>query len=188
MRGPGRLDVEARRRILDIVQRYPGLHLRDIQRHLAKSAALAEYHLNVLEKWGVIASVEVGGYRRFFPAAARTRSFSPEEKSILGLLRQAIPLGIVLVLLERKRGTHGEIAEALEVGKSTLTYHLKRLADSRLVTRDPPDTGREFVLSDRERVVDILRSYSPTPDLIEAYSDMWADIFGAFGRERGGDP
>ena len=46
-------EADLRRRILLIVEQYPGLHLREIQRRAGTSAMLAEYHLNILEKMGV---------------------------------------------------------------------------------------------------------------------------------------
>lgn len=179
MAPPERADVDMRRRILALVHDYPGLHLRELQRRAETSAMLVEYHLNVLERLSLVTSTEEGGYRRFFPARGARTPLGKTEKTWLGLLRQQIPFGIVLHLLEHGSAVHKDIASVVPVTKSTLTYHLKNMEAAALVARDPPDSGRLFRLSDPDRVLALLRAYAPTPDLIASYGDMWAQIFGA---------
>lgn len=166
-----------RRRILTLVHEYPGLHLRDIQRRLETSAALAEYHLNVLEGWGLVTSSEAGGYRRFYPARKPLRPLSREDKAILAVMRQEVPLGIVLHLLDRGPALHKELLDVVPVTKGTLTYHLKNLVRAGVVVRAGPGGERGFELADPGRTLRLLKDYGPTPDLIDAYGDMWSQIF-----------
>lgn len=176
-----------RRRILNLVNEFPGLHLRELQRRAQTSAMLVEYHLNVLERLGLVISQEEGGYRRFFPTRDAKLPLGKTEKLWLGLLRQPVPLGIALYLLEMSRATHKMLADIVPVTKSTLTYHLKNMEAAGLIVREPPG-GREFRLHEPERVLALLRAYSPTPDMIVAYGSMWDQIFGAaLDREGGGD-
>lgn len=167
-------DVAARRRVLELVRQYPGLHLREIQRQLDTSAMLAEYHLNLLEKWGLVTSLEEKNYRRFFPNSELPRPLPPEDKRALCLLRQTVPLGIILLLLERGALTHGQIADALDLRKSTLTYHLNLLEGAGVVKRTAQ--ARLFELVEREHILSLLRSYRLTPDLIDEYAGLWADV------------
>jgi predicted transcriptional regulator len=169
-----------RRRILGLVNQYPGLHLRELQRRASTSAALVEYHLNALERIGLVTSQEEGGYRRFFPARDARTPLGRTEKLWLGILRQSVPLGIVLYLIEHETAAHKEIADVVPVTKSTLTYHLKNLEAAGIIVRDPP-LGRAFRLSDRARLLTLLRAYQPTPDLVASYGSMWDQIFGALG-------
>ena len=173
-------DVDTRRRILELVRQYPGLHLREIQRQVTTSAMLAEYHLNLLEEWGLVVSVAEKNYRRFFPTSELPGALSAEEKSALGLLRQTVPLGIILLLLERGDLNHGQIASLLNLSKSTLTYHLKRLEAAGIVGR--AESGRAFRLQEEDRILFLLRNYRLTPDLIDAYAGLWADVLGLLGR------
>lgn len=177
-RDPQGTDVEMRRRILEFVNQYPGLHLRELQRRAQTSAMLVEYHLNVLERLGLVTSLEEGGYRRFFPARDAKVPLGKTEKMWLGMLRQPVPLGIALFLLENPGATHKMLADIVPVTKSTLTYHLKNMEAGGLILRDPPG-GREFRLQDAQRVLALLRAYSPTPDMVSAYGQMWDQIFGA---------
>ena len=174
-------DVDMRGRILRLVNQYPGLHLRELQRRAHTSAALVEYHLNALERLGLITSQEEGGYRRFFPTRHVAAPLGRMEKQWLGLLRQAVPLGIALYLLEHPSAAHKTLADVVPVTKSTLTYHLKNMEAVGLVVREPP-MGRAFRLAERERVLALLRAFRPTPDLVSAYGSMWDQIFGSIGR------
>lgn len=176
-------DVEMRRRVLQHVNRYPGLHLREIQRRVGSSVHLVEYHLNVLERLGLVASQEEGGYRRFFPAQGERATPDAKDRAWLGLLRQSVPLGVALYLLDKPGATHGEISDVVPVTKSTLTYHLKNMLRAGLVTRD---AARALRLADAARVLVLLRTHRPTPDLIAAWGEMWNDIVGTLQTE--GDP
>lgn len=180
-------DVEMRRRILNLVNQYAGLHLRELQRRAGTSAMLVEYHLNVLERLGLVTSTEEGGYRRFFPAKDPKIPLGRVEKAWLGILRQPVPLGIALHLIENPGAQHKELAEVVPVTKSTLTYHLKNMETAGLLRREPPGVGREFHLVDRDKVLGILRAYGPTPDMVAAYGEMWDEIFGAALGRRDGD-
>lgn len=165
-----------RRRILQTIDRFPGLHLREIQRRVESSVHLVEYHLNVLERLELVTSREEKGHRRFFPARGKRDDLTETERGWLALLRQRVPLGVALHLLDRGESTHGEIADLVPVTKSTLTYHLKNMEKAGLVTRDP---SKHIRLADPPRVLGILRAYRPTPDLLASWAEMWTTIVGA---------
>lgn len=182
MSGEGAGDVGIRRRILSTVIRYPGLHLREIQRKVSTSARLAEYHLNALEELGLVTSREEGGYRRFFPTRQEEGALDEREKRWLGLLRQQVPFGVVLHLLEHGTARHSDLVDVVPVSKSTLSHHVSKLEDAGLVERQP--AGRNVRLSDPETVREMLQTHDPLPDLVSSYGEMWEAIFDAF---RGGE-
>lgn len=172
-----------RARILEMVHRYPGLHLRDIQRRLSTSPALAEYHLNVLEELRLVTSTVEEGFRRFFPGRSPKLPLSREDQRVLGLLRQRVPLAVVLFLFDRTRATHGEIAQALHLRKSTLSFNLKRLERLGVLERAalaaPGPRLKSISLRNREHVRALLQTYEPTPDLISAYAELWSELLGS---------
>lgn len=178
-------DATARKRVYDMVWGYPGLHMRQVARLLEYDPSLVEYHLNQLQKQGLITSFDLGGYRRFFPLASDAPPLTHEERRILGLLRQEMLFAVVMLLLERGSAQNTELASLLGLSKATLTYHLKILVKAGIVRKTPRGEQRGFQLEDPERIRVLLRRYRPAPDLVDEYSRMWDEAFSA---DRGPPP
>ncbi|HEX2021997.1 MAG TPA: ArsR family transcriptional regulator, partial [Candidatus Thermoplasmatota archaeon] len=159
----------------DAVRRYPGLHLRGLERQVGVSAALAQYHLRRLEEAGFIESREQGGYVRFFAREETAPRLTDADLEIVGLLREEVPLHVVLLLLDHGPLAHAEIVEKAGVAKSTVSYHLAKLAVAGVVDRAE---GGRVTLVDRDRIYRLLLAYDPTPDMRDAFADLWEDLYG----------
>lgn len=140
--------------ILSCVERHPGIHLRKIERHTALPLGQVLYHLDRLERMGLIGSLRDSGFRRFYSSADISRS----EKPVLAALRHAVPRQLVMTLLEEPGLLHKELQARLGVAGSTLTFHLQRLVASGVIdrVREAPATiryhVREAALARRELV------------------------------------
>jgi len=169
------LELESRRRAYELVAAAPGLHLRELARQLELDVRTVEYHLRQLEKHGLVAPLEEGGFRRFFPRTAdgrRAEVVDARDKPTLGLLRRPVPLYVSLVLLARDVATHGDLARDAGVSPSTLSYHLERMESAGILGR----RGLGYVLREPERVARLLYAHRPTPDLIDRFLDLWEDF------------
>lgn len=175
--------VEMRRRILALVESYPGLHLREIQRRAATSAMLAEYHLNILEKMGLVASEENQGYRNFFPARHAPLQLTGTDRKWLALLRRPLVLGMVLSLLETGPTRALQLARAVGVPASTALYQVKAMRQAGLVLQGDTSNPLALRLADPARVLDLLRTYHPLPDALTEFGQMWAKAIQAFALE-----
>lgn len=174
-KGAPRADV--RQRVYDVVRRYPGIHLREIERQTGVSAPLAQYHLRKLAEEGYVEVHEQGGYARHYPThKGKSASVTPRDLPLVGLLREEVPLHVVLLLLDRGPMTHAELVAELGVAKSTVSYHLAKLAEAGVVERAGSDA--RLGLADRERVYRLLLAYRPTPTLVDAFADLWEDLYG----------
>ncbi|HUR69206.1 MAG TPA: ArsR family transcriptional regulator [Candidatus Thermoplasmatota archaeon] len=168
---------EMRQRVYDTVRRYPGIHLRGIERELSTSAALAQYHLRSLAEEGLVEHHEQGGYARYYPTArGKSARVTTRDVPLVGLLREEVPLHIVLLLLDRGALTHTELVRELGIAKSTVSYHLAKLAEAGIVEREPGAPALR--LADAERIDRLIRAYRPTPSLIDAFADLWEDLYG----------
>ncbi len=166
--------VEIRRLILALVEKYPGLHLREIQRRAETSPMLAEYHLNILEKMGLVTSEEHVGYRNFFPARRAPMQLDATDKRWLSLLRRPLILGMALSLLETGPTRAVKLARATGVPSSTALYQLKAMRDSGLIAQGDELSPNRIRLADGERVLELLRTYHPLPDALMEFAEMWA--------------
>lgn len=169
--------VDVRHRVLDAIRRYPGIHLRGLERHLGESGPLVVYHVKNLVAHGYVEVRDHGGYSRHFPTTkARTAKIRPDDVPLLSLLREETALHVALILLDDGPQTHTQLLERMGGAKSTLSYHLAKLAEGGLVEREP---GTHRVrLQDPDRVYRILLAHAPTPDLLDAFHDLWDSIYG----------
>lgn len=175
---PGSVDM--RRRILLLVERFPGLHLREVQRRMQTSAMLAEYHLNILERMGLITSEEQGGYRNFFPARNLPTPLDATDKRWLALLRRPVVLRITLALLESGPVRPTRLARMVGLPSSTAMYQLRVLKQAGFVVQGDDAGSSRIRLADPKQVLDLLRAYHPVPDALSDFAEMWARAFQAF--------
>jgi predicted transcriptional regulator len=171
------LDLATRRRLYALVQAYPGLHIREAARQLETSVALVEYHAALLRENGLLREERDERYVRLFAVApASGKGPTEAERRALAVLREKLPLRITLHLLDHDAPQqHKAIAEALELGKSKLSFHLRKLEAAGIVQKEAD--GR-FVVRERARLLALLLSYQPTPDLREEFADVWLSLYG----------
>lgn len=168
-----RLDM--RRRLLEAVRRFPGLHLRELARQLDTSVALVSYHLENLLEAGLVRVEAEERYQRVF-AVGDDWALRPEDRRWLAALRQPKALHVALHMLDvRGPVRHGDLVEALGIGKSTLTFHLKKLQAVGIVEKTP---SQQFVLTDARRLERLLLEHEPTPDLLGRFERLWLSLYG----------
>jgi len=165
------LELDTRRKIYDLVAKNPGLHLSKISELLNMRISLVEYHLNYLEKNQVIAYIRESGYLRFYIKG----KIGIEDKRILAILRQDIPLKILLFLLKNINSQHKDILGYINVAPSTLSYHLKKLIKFGLISVQSYGDERGYFVNNREIIVKLLVQYKPY-SLIEDFKDIWIDL------------
>ena len=105
------LELETRRKIYELVSRNPGLHLSKIAKLLKMRISLVEYHLLFLEKHHAIRGIKESGYTRYYIEGV----IGTSDKKFLSLLRQEIPLRVVLFLLKNDNSQHKEIIKNVDV-------------------------------------------------------------------------
>lgn len=168
---------DVRQRVYDAVRRYPGIHLREIERQTGVSAPLAQYHLRKLVDEAYVEVHEQGGYARHYPTQkGKSARVMPEDVPLLGVLREEVPLHIVLLLLDRGTLTHAELVGELGIAKSTVSYHLAKLAELGVIGRAAGKASLHLV--DRERIYRLLLAYRPTPGLLDTFAGLWEDLYG----------
>jgi predicted transcriptional regulator len=109
--------------IYDFIKANPGVQFRGICDQLGLSIGLAEFHLGVLKKAGLISFIRDGRYKRFF----ESKKFSNKEMEIISLLRHDTTRSILKTMLERKKISHSELACQLSITSQGLTWQMNRL-------------------------------------------------------------
>jgi predicted transcriptional regulator len=165
------LELETRRKIFDIVSKNPGLHLSKIAEMLSMRVSLVEYHLLYMEKNQVVHPVRKSGYVRYYIKG----EVGTEDKKILAVLRQKIPLRILLLLLKHDKSQHKDILKNLDIAPSTLSYHLKKLVKHEIIAVHTYGEERGYSIGDKEKIVRFLIQYKPYT-VIEGFKDIWVDL------------
>jgi len=165
------LDLECRKRIFDFVSGHPGVHFRELQRQLELPVGALDYHLKHLEKHEVLVSRADGHYTRYYP---RDR-FDPASKAVLSFLRQDLPRGIILFLLQNPKSTHGSILDKFSVTGATLSYHLKRMCQQGVLAVIKEGRESAFEVVEPDMVADLLITYrrSFLDELVESFVAAW---------------
>lgn len=174
---PDPLDLATRRRLYALVQSYPGLHIREAARQLDTSVALVEYHAAILRENGLVREERGDRYVRLYAVPVGDAKTPTEaERAALKVLRERLPLRVTLHLLDHDSPQqHKAICDALGLGKSKLSFHLRKLEAAGIAVK--AEDGR-FTVRDRTRLLALLLSYQPTPDLREEFGDVWLSLYG----------
>ena len=161
------------------IRRYPGIHLRGIERELGLSSGLVHYHVKALEAAGEALGASVGGCRRLFPKdAGGGRVLAPEDLDLLAALREEVAFHLVLLLLDGGPTPQADLVEETGLAKSTVSYHLERLVARGLLERVERPSGERVVrVRESARVRRLLLAYEPTADLQERFRGLWSDFY-----------
>jgi predicted transcriptional regulator len=166
-----------RAEVLAFVERYPGVHARELERQMGLTNRAGAYHLDALEREGALARVETGGYVRFFPRETRKR-LTPRDLAFVCLLRHPPALQIVLLLLSKGELTPGAMSERLALARPSVSYHIKALLEADVLDVQVEGRERHYSLRDRAYVARALASFHPLPGDLDAFSSLWNDLIG----------
>lgn len=115
----------ARERILAIVARVPGLHLRALQRESGSGWGSLAHHLHILVRGGQIRLAPSGKHVHVYPVgAAPSAEVTLYAHGAARLIFEALPT---------TGATQAELARGLSLTRQLVAYHLARLMDLGLV-------------------------------------------------------
>jgi DNA-binding MarR family transcriptional regulator len=156
--------------IYDYVTKHPGAHIREIRKNLGLGMGDLQYHLDILEKRGMINSVRRGLYRFVFPSGI----FGDKQETVLGVLSIETEREILLFLSERPEATQQEISRFLKLSSPTIAWHMRRLESDGLVERRKIGKFARYKLNcDSEEVKRFVENYHPA--LLETWSSRLAN-------------
>src|SRR5215472_2291843 len=124
--------------LLAFIQRYPGVHLREIRRRLGIPIGTLDYHLYRLGREGLVAVRFQGGYKCCFPAVSPVTNapLTEGQQTLLALVRQPVPRALLLHLYLEGPSSPSALASAIDTTGPNLSYFLRRLEAVAVVRRD----------------------------------------------------
>jgi predicted transcriptional regulator len=163
--------ADTRSKVLEYIDRNPGVHLRLIGRELHLAIGDVQYQTDRLEKLGAVTSLRRGVYRFFFSL----RSMTSEQAGVMAVLSQSTPREIVLNLVSTPWSSQERLAQAVGVSEPTVSWHMKRLVKLGMVDRRQAGRYAQYrVTGDAAQIASLVRSYQP--GVWEVWSDRLADM------------
>jgi predicted transcriptional regulator len=142
-----------RTQIYNYIESNPGIQFRGICASLSLPVGLAQYHLGVLVKAGLVSFIRDGRYKRYFIS----KKFSKKEMLTISLLRHKTAKRILEALLNRKQLSHGELAGEVSITSQALTWQMKSLKKTEFVLQ--ANEGLRTIYSLDENSVPMLMQY-----------------------------
>lgn len=164
-------ELETQKQIYILISKEPGLHISKIAELLRIDEPLALYHLRYLEKHELVTCVREEGYTRYYLKG----EVGIEDRKLLSLLRQEIPLRIILFLLQHPGSSHKVILEQFDIAKSTLSYHLKKLVKRDIIVCVSIGDNQGYSVVNESNIIRCLLQYKPSR-VVLGLKDTWVDF------------
>jgi predicted transcriptional regulator len=142
-----------RTQIYNYIEGNPGVQFRGVCAALSLPVGLAQYHLGILVKSGLVSFIRDGRYKRFFPS----KKFSRKQMLTISLLRHETAKRILEALLNKKQMSHGELAREVSITSQALTWQMKCLGKTEFITQ--ANEGLKTIYSIDEASAPLLTQY-----------------------------
>ena len=164
--------------VISLIEKYPGLGLRELSRELVVSAQSLKYYTDKLQNEGSISTKKDGKYSRFYVKGFKIEDF---EEKILSCLRKPQLLNIIIIFLQMEKETgidvlkNQELTDKLNVqSPGTVTYFINQLIQNDLIEK----TKLGFKLKNSTLIESLIKKYYPTPSIIDNFINLWSQYFG----------
>jgi DNA-binding transcriptional ArsR family regulator len=151
--GQSPFNNSTRTQIYSFIKDNPGIQFRGICASLSLPVGLAQYHLGVLIKAGLISFIRDGRYKRYF----ESKKFSKKDMITISLLRHKTAKRIFEVLLDKKRMSHSQLAYQVSITSQALTWQMKCLRKTEFVLQ--ANEGIKTIYSLDEASAPMLKKY-----------------------------
>ncbi len=115
--------------IYNFIKANPGVQFRGICTQLGISIGVAEFHLGVLKKAGLISFLRDGRYKRFF----QSKKFTQKQMQLISLLRHDTTRNIIKTMLDGKQVSHSELSSQLAITSQGVTWQINRLRQDDII-------------------------------------------------------
>ena len=167
----GILELENRRKIFEIVKKYSGCHFREIERKSDIAHGTLKYHLNFLNKHGLIIQKKDNNTIRYFP-----KDFQASKTNLLSFLRQSSLRKIILYVLMNENCSHEEISRFVQLSPSTISWHLNKLLSAGVIGRKRRGRKTQYVIAiDKNEIIKLLITYKDSflDSIVNKAIEMW---------------
>jgi predicted transcriptional regulator len=119
--------TKLRDRVVEEISINPGIHLRELRRHLDCAMGALQYHLRNLEGDSIITAIKMGNSKHFFLI-----DYSNDESALelTAQLRNPKIQTIIQECMSNGRITQAELSRIMDLDKSLISYYVGGLVDA----------------------------------------------------------
>lgn len=167
---------ETRERIAAHIHTHPGVHFNGLVRALDLGAGQVQYHLKKLCADETCLAIQLYGRTHYYPP-----EYDAWERGALALLRRETAGDIVAVLFDTGPNTPKEVAETVDIARSTLEWHVDRLVEQDVLEKRRDANGRvTLALSSPAATAELLDGTTSTPSLGARMVDRYMRLLDRF--------
>lgn len=147
-----------RERLHDRIVASPGEHFNELVRTLDLAPGQVQYHLKKLEGETRVVEEHLYGRTHYYPPR-----YDAWERRAIAVIRRETARDVLFYLLEQGPSSPTEVADALDIARSTLEWHLDHLTEQRLVQKERDARNRvTLVAAKPTETLDLLQDITPT--------------------------
>jgi predicted transcriptional regulator len=165
------LELESRRRIYRRIADSPGTHFRALLEDLDYAKGTLQYQLRWLVDAELVETSDDGKFTRYYPAA----EFDDADKEVMNALRRTYSRRIVAHLVADGPLSTTELSDRLDKASSTVSWHLSKLDEAGLVTKERDGRSVAYDLADPDQVTYLYTLYRGTftDRVVDRLLDLW---------------
>ena len=162
--------------IISLIDKYPGLGLRELARELSSSPQSLKYYTDKLVESKQIIIKRDGKYSRFYN---KNVIIEEHEEQIINCIRKGPLLNVIMVFLSESKQEkkellkNQELVSILDVQPGTVTYYLNQLIECNIVEKQLEG----FRLLNPSLIERFIKKYSPTRSIIDNFIELWSSYF-----------
>ncbi|MFA5861063.1 MAG: winged helix-turn-helix transcriptional regulator [Candidatus Thermoplasmatota archaeon] len=130
LRGKRTLEQDKRAALTDLLRERPGISQSDLARALGLDPSTVRYHLHRLEKEGLVVQEGTGSRRARYFAPGST---VPADRPAIAVARSVGSASVLQAVRDSPGSTMTELAQRMSVCRTTVGWHIRKLALARLV-------------------------------------------------------
>lgn len=169
------LKLDVRKRIYDVINESPGLHFREVQRRTNLAVGSLQYHLDYLQKHHILKTQAEGKFVRYYtvrgPQVNEPHDVNQQGQKTMAFLRHESTRKIILFLLKETKANNERIAGELQLSPSTISWHLDKLVENGIITRERQGRKTFFAIVNPAQAKQLLVTYK------QSFLDVAVDNF-----------
>jgi DNA-binding transcriptional ArsR family regulator len=125
------LDNETRANIYDVVTESPGVYYAQLAEQTDVTEETVRYHSRILADEGLVERRKIRGRKRLYPV-----SMEGEDAELAAAMADSAASDVISAIEHREPATLSAVADAIGCAPSTVSYHLDRLEEDGLISRE----------------------------------------------------